>query len=90
MIPRPFRAKHQIKWFLGLKPWAEGHSPFGAQTSSTSIPGDHQKGSRLYKNKRQKKLVFRQTTKRLEAFGKMGADFLTCAIGRGACSFLHK
>jgi hypothetical protein len=45
------------------------------------------KGSRLYK--RQKKLVFCPTTKRLEAFGTMRADFLMCGIGSEARGFLN-
>ncbi len=27
---RPFRARHRGWQYPGLKPWAEGHSPFGA------------------------------------------------------------
>ena len=46
-----------------------------------------QKGSRLYK--RQKKLIFCPTTKRLEAFVTMRADLLMCGIGRDAHGFLN-
>ena len=40
--------------------------------------GRKEEGLRLYKNERQKKPVFCPTTKRLEVFGTMRADFL-CA-----------
>jgi hypothetical protein len=40
--------------------------------------------------KRQRKLVFRPKTKRLEASGTTRVDFFMCGIGRDARDFLHK
>jgi hypothetical protein len=49
-------------------------------------PGRGQKGSRLHKT--QKKLVSSPTTKRLEVFGTMRADFIVCGIGSDVRDFL--
>jgi hypothetical protein len=51
-----------------------------------NCPQRGQKGSRLHKT--QKKLVSSPTTKGLEVFGTMRADFIVCGIGSDVRDFL--
>jgi hypothetical protein len=57
-----------------------------AAHTRTTAPGHWKKGDRGYT--KDKRLVFRPTTKRLEAFGRMRAKLPMCGIGSDARGFL--
>ena len=69
-------ATDKAAWFLEYK--AGSLRKFSARFAQMGLAdglGTEKRGSRLYKYKRKKKLVFSPTTKRLEEFGKIRAKF---------------